>query len=143
MVHFKNQAIGVLALDEDESVYLVGQFRYPLQAYSWEIPEGGCPEGEQPLAAAKRELEEETGLSAARWQTLGQSKLSNSVSDEHAVWFLARELTVGIAHPEGTEDLVVRKVSFEDALNMVLTGEITDALSQLAILSYAAVRKQK
>jgi 8-oxo-dGTP pyrophosphatase MutT (NUDIX family) len=142
VVHFKNQAIGVLALDADGSVYLVGQYRYPLQAYSWEIPEGGCPEGELPLDAAKRELEEETGLSAAHWQHLGESKLSNSVSDEHAVFFLATGLTQGKAHPEGTEDLVVRKVSFEQALNMVLNAEITDAVSQLAILCYAAARSR-
>jgi len=135
VVHFKNVAVGVLAV-EDEFIYLVGQYRYPLEKYSWEIPEGGCPEGEDPLDAAKRELEEETGLSAANWEKMGEAHLSNSVSDEHAVWYLARGLTEGKHNPEGTEQLEVRRVTFEQALKMALTGEITDALSLLAIMQY-------
>lgn len=88
VVHYKNIAVGVLAVEEDH-VYLVGQYRYPLQRYSWEIPEGGCPEGEEPQRAAQRELREETGLEAARWRMLGEAHLSNSAADEYAVWFLA------------------------------------------------------
>ncbi len=135
VVHFKNIAVGVLAV-EDEFIYLVGQYRYPLERYSWEIPEGGCPEGEDPLDAARRELEEETGLRAANWEKMGEAYLSNSVSDEHAVWYLATELTEGKHNPDGTEQLEVRRVSFEQALEMALTGEITDALSLLAIMRY-------
>jgi 8-oxo-dGTP pyrophosphatase MutT (NUDIX family) len=135
VVHFKNIAIGILAM-EGEFIYLVGQFRYPLDRYSWEIPEGGCHEGEDPLAAARRELEEETGLCAASWEKMGEAHLSNSVTDELAVWFLATGLTQGKHNPEGTERLEIRRVTFQKALEMALAGEITDALSLLAIMQY-------
>ncbi|MCA1591543.1 MAG: NUDIX hydrolase [Acidobacteria bacterium] len=135
VVHFKNLAVGVLALDGND-VYLVEQYRYPLDQYSWEIPEGGCQDGEEPLEAAQRELEEETGLRAGKWMMMGEAHLSNSVSDELAVWFLATELTQGKHRPEGTERLQVKKVSFGEALRMALNGEITDALSQLAIMQF-------
>ena len=136
VVHYKNIAVGVLAL-EDDHIYLVGQYRYPLKRYSWEIPEGGCPEGEEPLLAAQRELREETGLEAARWQMLGEAHLSNSVADEYAVWFVATGLVPGEVRPEGTEKLSVRRVLLSEALTMALDGEITDALSLLALMSYA------
>ena len=135
VVHFKNIAIGILAI-EDEFIYLVGQYRYPLNRYSWEIPEGGCGEGEDPLAAARRELEEETGLRAANWEKLGEAHLSNSVSDELAIWFLATGLTRGEHRPEGTEQLKIRRVGFHEAAAMAFRGEITDALSLLAIMQY-------
>jgi 8-oxo-dGTP pyrophosphatase MutT (NUDIX family) len=135
VVHFKNIAIGILAV-EDDFIYLVGQYRYPLEQYSWEIPEGGCAEGEDPLAAAQRELEEETGLRADRWEKLGESHLSNSVSDEQAIWYLATELTQGEHRPEGTERLKIRCTPFLEALEMALTGKITDALSLLALMHY-------
>ena len=132
VVHFKNVAVGVLAV-EDGMLYLVGQYRYPLERYSWEIPEGGCPEGCDPLEAARRELAEETGLRARRWTKMGEAHLSNSVSDEVAVWFLAEGLEQGEQRPEGTERLQVRRVSLKEALRMVGSGEITDALSVMAI----------
>jgi ADP-ribose pyrophosphatase len=135
VVHFKHIAVGVLAV-EDESIYLVGQYRYPLEQYSWEIPEGGCPEDEDPLDAAKRELAEETGLRAESWEKMGEAHLSNSVSDEIAVWFLARGLQQGKHNPEGTERLKIRRVSFNEALEMVFKGEIMDAMSQLAIMQH-------
>jgi 8-oxo-dGTP pyrophosphatase MutT (NUDIX family) len=135
VVHFKNTAIGILAVEED-FIYLVGQYRYTLKQYSWEIPEGGCPEGEDLLQAAQRELAEETGLRAEKWEMLGDSHLSNSVSDERAVWFLATGLRQGESKPEGTEQLIVRRVLFSEALSMALTGQITDAISLLAIMSY-------
>lgn len=140
VVHFRNTAVGVLAVDEDDFIYLVGQYRYTLEQYSWEIPEGGCPEGEEPLSAAKRELEEETGLSASIWERVGEAHLSNSVTDELAVWYVARGLTQGELRPEGTEELQVKRVPFSRALEMVLQGQITDALSRLAILQYHVVR---
>jgi 8-oxo-dGTP pyrophosphatase MutT (NUDIX family) len=140
MVHFKNRAIGVLPLDEDGYTWLVGQYRYTLREYSWEIPEGGCPAEEEPLAAAQRELLEETGLRAARWQLLGRAHLSNSVSDEEAFYFLATGLTQGEAQPEGTEKLQVRRLAFSAVLRMVQAGEISDALSVIAILHYALIQ---
>jgi 8-oxo-dGTP pyrophosphatase MutT (NUDIX family) len=136
VVHYKNIAVGVLPI-EDDHTYLVGQYRYPLERYSWEIPEGGCPEGEEPLRAAQRELREETGLEAKRWQMLGEAYLSNSVADEYAVWFLATGLVPGERRPEGTEKLSVRRLPLREALAMALNGEITDALSLVAITSYA------
>ena len=135
VVHFKNIAVGVLAVEGDE-LYLVGQYRYTLDTYSWEIPEGGCAEGEDPLEAARRELEEETGLSARRWEKMGEAHLSNSATDEYAVWFLAIGLTQGEQRPEGTERLEVRRVKITEALRMSLSGEITDAMSMLAIMQY-------
>jgi 8-oxo-dGTP pyrophosphatase MutT (NUDIX family) len=135
VVHFKNIAIGILAV-EDDFIYLVGQYRYPLEQYSWEIPEGGCPEGEDPLHAAQRELEEETGLRAKTWEKLGEAHLSNSVSDEFAIWFMATGLTQGEHRPDGTEKLKIRRVAFSEALEMALAGEITDGLSLLAIMQH-------
>jgi 8-oxo-dGTP pyrophosphatase MutT (NUDIX family) len=134
VVHFKNVGVGILPV-EDGHIYLVGQYRYPLEQYSWEIPKGGCPEGEDLLASAKRELMEETGLRAESWRMLGEAHLSNSVSDERAVWFLATGLTQGEHEPEGTEQLNIRRLPAAQVLRMALTGEITDALSLLAIMS--------
>jgi 8-oxo-dGTP pyrophosphatase MutT (NUDIX family) len=136
VVEFRNRAIGVLAY-EDGDIYLVGQFRYSLNQYSWEIPEGGCPESEDPLDAAKRELQEETGITAENWQLMGQSHLSNSVSDELAIWYLAQGLSHGPISPEGTEQLTLRRLPIDEALRMVLNGEITDAISMLAILQFS------
>lgn len=139
VVHFKHVAIGILPV-EDDHIYLVGQYRYPLNQYSWEIPEGGCPEDEDLLAAAQRELAEETGLRAENWTMMGEAHLSNSVSDERAVWFLATGLTQGEHDPEGTEQLNVRRLSSAQVLQMMRTGEITDALSLLAIINYQLTR---
>ena len=136
VVHYKNVAVGVLAVEEDH-IYLVGQYRYPLGQYSWEIPEGGCPEGEDPLTAARRELAEETGLEAGNWERLGEAYLSNSVADEYAVWFLATDLVPGEQRPDGTEVIGVRRVPMDEALAMALDGRITDAFSLVAIMRYA------
>ena len=136
VVHYKNVAVGVLPV-EDGHTYLVGQYRYPLERYSWEIPEGGCPQGEEPLRAAQRELREETGLEARSWRRLGEAHLSNSVADEHAVWFLATDLVPGERMPAGDEVLEVRRVPLDEAVQMALDGRITDALSLLAIMGYA------
>lgn len=141
VVHFKNVAVGILAV-EGEALYLVGQYRYTLGRYSWEIPEGGCPAGEDPLEAAKRELAEETGLRARRWIKLGEAHLSNSATDELAVWYLANELEHGESRPDGTERLLVRRVGLQGALEMAISGEITDALSMLAIMQLHLRRAQ-
>jgi 8-oxo-dGTP pyrophosphatase MutT (NUDIX family) len=133
-VHFKNLAIGVLPLDDEMNTYLVGQYRFPLGQYSWEIPEGGGPLGSDPLDSAKRELLEETGLKATRWTELQRMHLSNSVSDELSIVYLARGLEQHEAEPEDTEQLMVRKVPFEEAYQMVCNGEITDSISVSAIL---------
>ncbi len=133
VVEFKNRAIGIVALTEEKETYLVGQYRYPLDAYSWEIPEGGGPLQEAPLLAAKRELLEETGLTASRWTDLGISHLSNSVSNEVAQMFLAEGLSQGVSDPEGTEVLQIKKLPFDEAWRMAMSGEITDSLSILGL----------
>jgi 8-oxo-dGTP pyrophosphatase MutT (NUDIX family) len=140
VVHYRNRAVGVVALDEHDRVLLVGQYRYTLDLYSWELPEGGAAAGEEPLAAAKRELLEETGCSAARWQELLRAHLSNSVSDEEAIVYLARGLTDGTAEPEGTERLQVRRVPFAEAVAMVERGEVTDAISVMGLQRVALMR---
>ncbi|WP_343670401.1 NUDIX hydrolase [Chitinophaga sp.] len=133
VVHFKNAAIGVIPFDEDGNIYLVGQFRFPLEGFSWEIPEGGGPLGTDPLESAKRELLEETGLIAHHWMPLVKIHLSNSVSDEAGVVYLARQLEQREAEPEETEELHIRKIPFEEAYQMVKRHEITDSLSIVAI----------
>lgn len=133
-VHFKNHAVGVLPLDEEMNTWLVGQYRFTLNAYSWEIPEGGGQLDLPPLDGAKRELLEETGLVAEEWTELLTMHLSNSVSDEFATIFIARGLTMGTAEPEETEELVLRKLPFEEAYQMAMTGEITDSMSVAALL---------
>jgi len=137
VVSFKNMAIGVVPVDTEGYTYLVGQYRYTLNAYSWEIPEGGGPMHEQPLDTAKRELLEETGLSAATWTSLGKIHTSNSVTDEFGFAYLAQDLTQGQAHPEETEDLKVWRLPLSEAVAMCLQSEITDALSVVALLKTA------
>ncbi|WP_374165888.1 NUDIX domain-containing protein [Arcticibacter sp. MXS-1] len=133
-IHFKNRALGILPLDKDYNTWLVGQYRFPLNQYSWEIPEGGGPLGTDPLESAKRELMEETGLTASQWTEIQQIHLSNSVSDEFGYIFLAQGLEQGTSQPEETEDLQVKKLPFEEAYKMVLDGKITDSVSIAAIL---------
>lgn len=133
-VHFKNYAIGILPVDEDLNTWLVGQYRFPLKAYSWEIPEGGGPLESDPLESAKRELLEETGMTASEWTELQRMHLSNSVSNELAIIYITRGLTMGEAEPEETEQLTVRKLPLKDACQMVLNGEITDSMSVAALL---------
>lgn len=132
-VHFKNVAIGIVPLDEEGNTYLVGQYRFTLNKYSWEIPEGGGPLGIDILESAKRELLEETGLVARVWTQLMDLHLSNSVTDEYGVLFLATGLEQHEAMPEETEQLVVKKVPFTEAYSMVEKGIITDALTVAAL----------
>ncbi len=142
VVHFRNRAVGVLPVEADGSIWLVGQYRYPLGCFSWEIPEGGCPKGEEPHETARRELREETGLAAGRLELIGRSHLSNSVSDEWALVYRASELIPGPAAPEGCERLEVRRVSWEAAWQMLETGVITDSMSVIALLHEALRRKR-
>ncbi len=132
-VHFKNTAIGIIVLDQEMNTWLVGQFRFPLNAYSWEIPEGGGLLELDPIDGAKRELLEETGLTAKNWQPILTMHLSNSVSDEMAIIYLATELTQETAEPEETEDLQLKKLPFEKVYEMVNQGMITDSMSVAAI----------
>jgi ADP-ribose pyrophosphatase len=133
IVHFKNLAIGIIALDEDMNTYLVKQFRYPLNQYTWEIPEGGGELGVPAIESAQRELLEETGLKAKEWTLIQEMDLSNSVSDEHCILFLAKGLSQHESSPEETEDITVKKLPFEEAYQMVVAGEITDSLTVAAI----------
>ena len=133
-VRYKNLAIGILPLDEKGNTWLVGQYRFVLDAYSWEIPEGGGDPALPPVESARRELLEETGLVAADWLLLMEMHLSNSVSNERAYMFLARGLEQREAEPEETEQLVIRKLPFEEAYRMVERGEITDSMSVASIL---------
>jgi 8-oxo-dGTP pyrophosphatase MutT (NUDIX family) len=133
VVNFKNLAIGIIPLSADGYTWLVGQWRYPLNAYSWEIPEGGGPLGEEPIDTAKRELKEETGIVAKHFEEIMQLHLSNSATDEHAFVFLATGLSFEEAEPEESEDLSIKKIHITDAYKMVLEGKITDAISVAAI----------
>ena len=133
-VHFKSYAIGIIPLDEQLNTYLVGQYRFVLNEYSWEIPEGGGAFNVEMVESAKRELLEETGLVAEEWTQLMHLHLSNSVSDEFATIFLARKLSQHQAMPEETEQLIVKKIPFEEAYRMVEEGKITDSLAVAAIL---------
>lgn len=140
-VHFKNKAIGVIPLDEAGNTWLVGQHRYTLNAWSWEIPEGGGSLDIPLLDSAKRELQEETGITASRWQQIMRIHTSNSVTDEEGFIFLAEGLTFGENALEETEaDLVVKKLPFAEAVEMVMNGTITDSLSVAGILKVARLK---
>ncbi|NNJ92640.1 MAG: NUDIX hydrolase [Gammaproteobacteria bacterium] len=131
-VHFQNQAVGVVPF-EDGWIWMVGQYRFPLDSYSWEIPEGGSPNGEAPLETAQRELKEETGLIATNYEPLFEMHLSNSISDEWGIVYLTTGLKQGETEPEHTEQLQIRKVKLIDAYKMVENKEITDSLTVAAI----------
>lgn len=139
-VDFKNVAIGVIPLDEDNNTWLVGQYRFPLNEYSWEIPEGGCPHGESWLEAARRELLEETGIAAKDFTNIAKVHTSNSVCSEVGYVFIAENLTFGIAEPEETEEIRLKKVSLLEAFTMVMNNEITDSISVIGILKVAQLK---
>ena len=141
VVHFENLAAGVVAFDDEDRIVLVGQHRYTLGRDSWEIPEGGVRHRRRPPSTGvQRELREETGLEAADWRELCRLDLSNSVTDEEAVLFVARGLRHGEAAPEPTESIALRWVPFDEALAMTLDGRITDAMSVVAIQRVALER---
>jgi len=134
VVRVRRLAVGVLPVDADGFVHLVGQWRFPLGRYSWEMPEGGAEPGEDALACARRELEEETGLSAHTYLPILEMDLSNSLTDELAILYLATELTPGEPKPEGTEVLKHRRAPFAEVLARVADGRIRDAMTVAAVL---------
>ena len=140
-VHFKNKAIGIIPLDEENNTWIVGQYRYALNEWSWEIPEGGGPLDMDTVTSAKRELKEETGLSAENWTEIARAHLSNSVSDEIGIVYLAEKLTTGSMQLEETEvGMEIKKLPFEKVVTMVNNGEITDSLSVIGILKLARLK---
>ena len=140
-VHFANVAVGVVVLDDEDRVLLVGQHRYTLDRYSWEIPEGGVPADELPEDGARRELLEETGVTADGWRPLVRFELSNSVTDEIGWVFAARAVSHGTATPDPTEDLAIRWVPFDDTLAMIERAEIADAITILGLHRLALERR--
>ena len=141
-VHFKNYATGVVPIDEKGNVILVGQYRFPLNSYSWEIPEGGGAKTIPILESAQRELREECGVTAANWLEILDADLSNSVSDESGTLFLAWNLSETAAQPDDTEQIQVVRVPFWDAIARVKRGEIRDSLSVAALLRVALMAYQ-
>lgn len=133
-VHFKNKALGIIPLDKNGNTWLVGQFRYTLGQYSWEIPMGGVRLDEDTIEGAKRELKEETGLIARKWTRLLKIHTSNSVTDEFGFVYIAEDLTQGEHNWDETEELVIKKLPVKEAIAMALNGEITDSLSLAGLL---------
>lgn len=140
LVKFKNAAVGIIPVDDDGYTWIVGQYRYALDVYSWEIPMGGVPVGTDMLAGARRELREETGLTAANWREILTVNISKSVTDETGIVFVAEDLTQGEPEFEDTEKIDIRRLPFADVVAMAMDGEITDGLSVTGILKLAALR---
>ena len=134
VVHFKNLAIGVLPLDENFNTWIVGQYRYPHEEFTWEIPEGGGKINVDPVESAKRELEEECGIIAKKFTFIQQMQLSNSATDEVAYIYLAQDLHFTKSAPDENEELYVKKIPFEDLYQLVLNGKVTDSLTVVAVL---------
>lgn len=141
-VSFKNYAIGIIPIDEHGMTWRVGQYRFPLDRYSWEIPEGGGPLQEDPLKSAQRELREEVGLIAAQWSLLMELDLSNSVTNEQSYVYIAEELTSVPTEHEDSENLTIEKLPFSELYQQVLDGTIRDSISVAAILKLAHVRPE-
>jgi 8-oxo-dGTP pyrophosphatase MutT (NUDIX family) len=139
-VFFKNKALGIIPLDNEGNTWLVGQFRYTLDEYSWEIPMGGGPVVKDVLESAKRELKEETGLIAKKWENIMRIHTSNSVTDEEGFIFLAEDLTEGETEFEDTEQLEILKLPLTEAIQKVMSGEITDAISIAGLLKVARLK---
>jgi len=134
IVEFKNYAIGILPVDEEGNIWLIGQHRYPFNLYSWEIPEGGGKKEEDPLENAKRELLEEAGLTAQNWTLIQEIQVSNSVTNEIGFIYLAQNITEGNSNPDEDEDLLIKKIPFSEAYAMLENGEIKDSLTVIALL---------
>lgn len=134
VVSFKNKAIGIIPIDKDMNTWLVGQYRYSLKEYSWEIPMGGGPNAMDKLVSAKRELKEETGFTANKWTLISRIHTSNSVTDEEGWIYLAEELTEGETEFEDTEELKIWKLPLKEAIQMVMEDKITDSISVAGLL---------
>lgn len=141
-IAFQNVAIGIIPVDSNNNTYLVGQFRFPLNAYSWEIPEGGSALTADPLHTAKRELKEETGIVAQEWTELQRIHTSNSVTDEFGIIYTAEQLEFFESNPDDDEDLVVKRVALKKALEMIRKGLITDSLTLAGILRLRCERPE-
>lgn len=140
VVSMHNWALGIIPLDKEGNTWLVGQYRYTLNEWFWEIPMGGGPKEQDILESAKRELKEETGYTAARWTNLMRIHTSNSVTDEEGYVYLAEELTPGEVEPEETEQLVVKKLPLKEAIAWVMEGKITDSISVAGLLKVARIK---
>lgn len=134
VVHFRNYAVAIIPLDEDYNTWIVGQYRFPLDSYEWEVVEGGCPEGTSPLDTAKRELHEEVGLQAEHYEMILEMQLSNSTTDEVSYSFVAKGLSYIGEKPEDDEKLAIKKIPFEELYQMTMRGEIRDGLAVATIL---------
>lgn len=137
VVHFKNKAIAIIPVDDEGNTWLVGQDRYTLGEYTWELPMGGAPHNEDPLLAAQRELKEETGLAAQRWSKLMFLHVSNSITDEVAIVYVAEDLQQGKQQLEETENITLKKLPLVEAIEMAKQGKITDVISVAALLRIA------
>ena len=142
-VLFKNIAIGIIPVDTENHTWLVGQYRYPLDSYSWEIPEGGGKIGIPPLDSAKRELKEETGISAKKWTPIQEIHTSNSVCDEYGIIYLAEELMFSNPSPDSNEELLIKKLPLIEVLEMVLEGKITDSLTIAGIFKLRLLHPER
>ena len=142
-VSFKQLACGIIPLADNGDTWLVGQYRYTLDQYSWEIPMGGVPHDEDPLAGAQRELKEETGLTATRWEKLLDCHVSNSITDEAGCVFIAEDLTEGEPEPDESEELQIRRLPLREAVDMAMGGEISCLLSMAGLFKVASVRGPK
>jgi len=140
-VSFRQLACGIIPIADNGDTWLVGQYRYTLNQYSWEIPMGGVPRDEDALAGAQRELKEETGLTAKRWERILDCHVSNSVTDEAGCVFVAEDLTAGEPEPDDSEDLQVRRLPLRDAVAMAMSGDITCLLSMAGLIKLTAIRK--
>ena len=144
VVHFKNRAMAIIPLDEENNTWIVGQFRYTTNTYEWELIEGGVRDGEDLLIGAQRELEEEAGLNANEWKMIIDGcQLSNSVSDEIGYAYVAKGLTITATNPEETEQLQIRKLPFDDLVKLVMNGEIKDLLSVASVLKVKVLLELK
>ncbi len=143
VVHIKHYAVAILPLDENYNTWIVGQHRFPFDSFEWEIIEGGCPEGSLPLDTAKRELKEEAGLEAERYELILEMQLSNSKTDEISYSYIAKGITFTGAEPEEDEQLTIRKVPFSELYEMCLNGTIKDALSIATVLKAKVLIDEK
>lgn len=133
-IHYKKLAVAIIPLDEEYNTWIIGQYRFPLNEYSWEVPEGGAEREEDPLECAKRELSEEAGVTANQWELIQEMSLSNASSDEKGLIYVAKDLSVHANHPDPDEQLEVKKIPFSKLYQMVIDGEITDSLSVAGVL---------